>query len=83
LGNGCAILALNTPFNQEMLQNGKHGWYFEKTVKGVKTLVEMAEAESGKLDMLRKTAREGLTEKYSWERVTEQYLDVFKGLAKN
>lgn len=30
LGYGCAILALDTRFNQEMLQQGKYGWYFEK-----------------------------------------------------
>ena len=82
LGYGCAILALNTPFNQEMLQNGTHGWYFEKTVAGLKTLVELAEAEPNKMDTLRKTARQGLTEKYSWDRVTDQYLEVFHRLAK-
>ena len=82
LGYGCAILALNTPFNQEMLQNGKHGWYFEKRADGVKTLVEQAETESPQMDVLRKTARQGLTEKYSWDRVTEQYLEVFHRLAK-
>ena len=83
LGNGCAILALNTPFNQEMLQNGKHGWYFEKDTTAIAQVVTTAESEEQALEELRKTARLGLTEKYSWERVTEQYLDVFMGLAKN
>ncbi|MDA0313853.1 MAG: DUF1972 domain-containing protein [Bacteroidetes bacterium] len=82
LGYGCAILALNTPFNQEMLQNGAHGWYFEKTEDQVKNLVEKAETEALKIDALRKTARQGLTEKYSWDRVAEQYLEVFHRLAK-
>jgi glycosyltransferase involved in cell wall biosynthesis len=65
-----------------MLQNGKHGWYFEKTAEGVKALVEKAEAEALQMDALRKTARQGLTEKYSWDRVTEQYLEIFHRLAK-
>jgi len=72
LGYGCAILALNTPFNQEMLQNGKHGWYFEKTSAAVQQLVEKAESGAAELQELRQTARQGLTEKYSWDRVTDQ-----------
>ncbi len=82
LGYGCAILALNTPFNQEMLQNGKHGWYFEKTSLAVQQLVEKAESGATELQELRQTARQGLTEKYSWDRVTDQYLEVFHRLAK-
>jgi glycosyltransferase involved in cell wall biosynthesis len=82
LGYGCAILALDTPFNQEMLQNGKHGWYFEKKADGVKVLIEKAESEAETLENLRQTAREGLTQKYNWEYVTEQYLEVFESLAK-
>ena len=82
LGYGCAILALNTPFNQEMLQNGKHGWYFEKTSLAVQQLVEKAESGATELQELRQTARQGLTAKYSWDRVTDQYLEVFHRLAK-
>jgi glycosyltransferase involved in cell wall biosynthesis len=82
LGYGCAILALNTPFNQEMLQNGKHGWYFEKDNNAIAQIVAAAESRAEDLSGLRKTARQGLTEKYSWDRVTEQYIMVFKRLAK-
>ena len=82
LGYGCAILALNTPFNLEMLQNGKHGWYFEKNAESVKETVEKAESEPEQMEQLRQTARLGLTQKYNWDYVTEQYLEVFKNLAK-
>ena len=82
LGYGCAILALNTPFNQEMLQNGKHGWYFEKDTEAITQVIEEAESKEEAMNELRKTARQGLTEKYSWERVTEQYIAVFERLAK-
>lgn len=81
LGYGCAILALDTPFNQEMLQNGKHGWYFAKHPDAVKLLVEKAETEPDRMDQLRKTARQGLTQKYNWDYVTDQYLEVFEELA--
>lgn len=82
LGYGCAILALDTPFNQEMLQNGKHGWYFEKSVDSVKEIVEKAEAEPEKMEEFRLTARSGLTQKYNWDYVTDQYLEVFEALAE-
>ncbi|TFV95554.1 glycosyltransferase family 1 protein [Algoriphagus kandeliae] len=82
LGYGCAILALNTPFNKEMLQNGKHGWFFEKNEDSVKELVERAEKNPQELENLRKTARSGLTQKYNWDSVTEQYLEVFKRLGR-
>lgn len=82
LGYGCAIMALDTPFNQEMLQNGKHGWYFEKNARAVSEIVEKAENSPEELDLLRQTARDGLTQKYNWDHVTDQYLNVFKELKR-
>ena len=82
LGYGCAILALDTPFNQEMLQNGKHGWYFSKNPDSVSKLISKAENNPEELAGLRLTARNGLTQKYNWDFVTEQYLEVFKELKK-
>ncbi len=81
LGYGCAILGLDTPFNQEMLQNGKHGWFFEKKPESVSQVVEQAEGEPQKMEELRQTARLGLTLKYNWDAVTDQYLEVFEKLA--
>ncbi len=82
LGYGCSILALNTPFSQEMLQNGKHGWFFEKRAESVKSIVEKAEAAPETMEEFRLTARLGLTQKYNWEYVTDQYLEVFESLSK-
>lgn len=77
MGYGCAILALDTPFNQEMLQQGKHGWYFEKNPESVAELVDRAEQSVEEMQHLRETARLGLTQRYNWDYVTEQYLQVF------
>jgi len=82
LGYGCAILALDTAFNQEMLQNGKHGWYFEKTPEAVSALVEKAEHSGADMSHFRMTARKGLTQKYNWDHVTDQYIEVFEKLKK-
>lgn len=82
LGYGCAILALDTVFNQEMLQNGKHGWYFEKNSNSVKEIVDKSEKSPEEMKNLRETSRFGLTQKYNWDHVTNQYLEVFFTLAK-
>jgi glycosyltransferase involved in cell wall biosynthesis len=81
LGYGCAILALDTPFNQEMLQNGKHGWYFQKNAQSVKDITEAAESTPKRMEYFRSIARTGLVKKYNWDYVTEQYLEVFQELA--
>ena len=82
LGYGCAILALDTPFNQEMLQSGKHGWFFSKKSESVSKTIESAESNLEKMIQFRKTARSGLIQKYNWDYVTDQYLEVFRQLAK-
>ncbi|GAB3230384.1 DUF1972 domain-containing protein [Algoriphagus aestuariicola] len=81
LGYGCAILALDTPFNQEMLQEGKHGWYFNKDEKSIKDIVEAAESSPKRMEYFRSIARTGLVKRYNWDYVTEQYLEVFQDLA--
>lgn len=82
LGYGCAILALDTPFNQEMLQDGKYGWYFEKNVASVVKIVEAAEKVPAKMKLLREKSRDGLVQKYNWDFVTDQYESLFKRLCK-
>src|SRR5690606_10953878 len=81
LGFGCAILAMDTPFNQEMLQNGKYGWYLKKSTESVQDIVEAAESSKERMAYLRSTAREGLIQRYNWDYVTDQYLEVFENLS--
>ncbi|MGY6744964.1 MAG: glycosyltransferase [Cecembia sp.] len=83
LGYGCAILALDTVFNREMLQDGKHGWFFKKEAKAVTACVEKAEQQPESMRFLRETAREGLIERYHWDVVTDQYLQVFEALKES
>ncbi|MBD8488657.1 glycosyltransferase [Echinicola sp. CAU 1574] len=81
LGYGCAILALDTPFNQEMLQRGEYGWYFGKTGEEVSEVVAKAESAPEKMKSLRENSQKGLTQKYDWDHVTDQYIEVFQELA--
>ncbi|HLU89676.1 MAG TPA: hypothetical protein VKZ51_07550, partial [Cyclobacteriaceae bacterium] len=79
----CAILALDTRFNREMLQNGKHGWFFQKDIPSAAEAIDKAETAESDMMQLRSTAVLGLTDKYNWDHVTEKYLELFKELADN
>jgi len=77
---GCAILALNTVFNHEMLQKGKFGLFFKKELISVANQINYCEKEKLIIDKLRQNSINGITKKYNWDFVTSQYLEVFKYL---
>ena len=77
---GCAILALDTVFNQEMLQNGKFGIFFKKELLSIANMIDYCEKEKLIIDKFRSESVNGITKKYNWDFVTSQYLEVFKTL---
>ena len=77
---GCAILALDTVFNKEMLQKGKFGIFFKKQPFSITNMIDYCEKEKLIIDKLRQESINGITEKYDWDFVTSQYLEVFKSL---
>jgi len=77
---GCSILALNTVFNMEMLQKGKFGLFFKKELISVTNQIDYCEKENMLIDKLRKESVNGITNKYNWDFVSSQYLEVFKSL---
>ena len=77
---GCAILALDTVFNKEMLQKGMYGLFFKKDLLTVTNQIDYCEKENIIMDKLRKSSVNGITKKYNWDFIASQYLDVFKSL---
>jgi glycosyltransferase involved in cell wall biosynthesis len=77
---GCAILALDTIFNKEMLQNGKYGLFFNKELISVTNQIDHCEKENILINKLRQESVNGITNKYNWDFVASQYLEVFKTL---
>lgn len=77
---GCAILALNTPFNREMLENGQFGLFFEKNTGSIAEVINGAEQQNELLQNLRNNARYGLTVKYNWDHITDAYIALLNGL---
>ena len=79
---GCAILALNTVFNKEMLTNDQYGIYFEKNQEAVRQQINYADQYPSKINKLRQSSHLGITDKYNWDCITDQYFEVFRRLAE-
>ena len=79
---GCAILALDTVFNKEMLDNDSYGIYFDKNQDAVRQQINYADEHPNKIEKFRQNSHLGITDKYNWDYITDQYLDVFRQLAK-
>jgi glycosyltransferase involved in cell wall biosynthesis len=79
---GCAILALNTVFNKEMLNNDSYGIYFEKNQAAVRQQIDYADQNHKQIEKLSQNSHLGITNKYNWDCITNQYLDVFRRLTE-
>ena len=79
---GCGILALNTVFNKEMLNNDSYGIYFDKNQEAVRRQINYADQHPMEIRQLRQKSQLGITDKYNWDCITDQYLEVFKRLAE-
>ena len=63
-----------------MLQNGKFGLFFKKEPFSITNQIDYCEKENVLMDKLRQESVNGISEKYNWDFVTSQYLEVFKSL---
>ncbi len=80
LGYGNLILALNTPFNSEVLDSGKYGILYEKRVDHLAGCIKEIEAEPARAQEFRRRAPERIRERFTWDRITDQYLTLFRRL---
>ena len=69
------ILALDTVFNKEMLEN-KNSIFFNKNSISKK----INQFENEYHELLRKNSSYKLPKKYDWDFISNQYLDVFQVL---
>ncbi len=78
MSNQCAILALDTPFNREMLNEGEFGMFFDLDSAAVAHEMDLIEGgEEAKVKRLREEVKYGLTEKYNWDIIADQYKSEF------
>ena len=79
LGFGNCIIALNTPFNREVLQN--YGVLFERDVENLHQKLQAIEDDPSLAAQLRERAPQRIHEAYTWDHITDQYEDFFVKLA--
>ncbi len=80
LAYGCAILALDTPFTQEMLLGGKYGFFFNKNIGDLQKKISVLEENFSDVEGLRSISRERIKDYYNWDRITKLYIDLFEEL---
>ena len=80
LANGCAVYALDTIFNREMLLDGKFGLFFRKNGGSIKKLIAEMEERKELLANFRSLARQRINDSYSWQKITDQYRQLFEGM---
>jgi glycosyltransferase involved in cell wall biosynthesis len=80
MSNNCAILALDTIFNREMLGNGEFGVFFEESQQSVINTMSKLETDLVLVKSLRDIVAKGLTDKYNWDSVTDLYRSAMNDL---
>jgi glycosyltransferase involved in cell wall biosynthesis len=78
LGCGNCVVALNTPFNQEVL-NGS-GVTFERNAEDLLAKLQYVEDNPQAVEQYRRRAPDRIREAYTWEHITDQYEDFFYNL---
>jgi glycosyltransferase involved in cell wall biosynthesis len=82
LAYGCAVCALDTVFNREMLENGKYGVFFNKESGDLLNKIDELEKGNISVDDYKKRSRERIEKNYTWEKITNQYIELFNNLLK-
>ena len=75
---GCAVVAIDTPFSKEMCNGNKHAIYFNKSEGHLKKLINYIDTDQNRIIELRNTSRKRIIENYTWEKITEQYIALFR-----
>ena len=83
LAYGCAIMALDTVFTREVLDDGRFGVFFSKENGHLARVIMDMEKDDSKFKELREVSRKRIEECYTWENITDQYLDLFRRIMKD
>lgn len=81
LGFGNMVLALNTPFNSEVLDSGRYGVLFEKNVEDLARKMQQACDSPETAAQLRARARDRIRERFTWDHITGQYETLLERLS--
>lgn len=83
LAYGCAVIALDTPFSREVLQNEEYGIYFTKGSTNLAQIIDQVEASPQVLIGYKQKSRKRVAQAYTWEKISNQYLELFRKLVRD
>jgi glycosyltransferase involved in cell wall biosynthesis len=81
LAYGCAIIALDTKFSREVLKSEEYGIYFTKESMNLSNLINQIEKDEKVLISYKEKSRNRIIENYTWEKISQQYLDLFRKIS--
>jgi len=81
LGCGGMVLALNTPFNAEVLNNGEYGILFDKTAESLQEKMQYVCDKPEMAAEFRSRARERIRERFTWDHITDQYEQMLESIS--
>jgi len=84
LGYGNCVLALNTPFNREVLQGDSgvmYGLTFERDVEDLRDKIQYIDDHPEVAAEYRARAPQRIREAYTWDHIADEYEALFKRLA--
>jgi glycosyltransferase involved in cell wall biosynthesis len=76
--SSCLILALNSRFNKEVLNNGENGLFFNKRTSSLTKLMEKAASADSQtaLEEMKKKGPWRVENMYNWDKIANQYLNI-------
>jgi len=80
LASGCCAMALDTPFNREVLSGEEFGMLFDKDPGSLARLIRRAENDSQAVKHYRDLAASRIESQYTWEKIASQYDELFQRL---
>lgn len=81
LAYGSAIIALDTVFSREVLKNEEYGLYFKKEEGNLAEMLSYVEKNESLLATFRARSKQRIIENYTWEKISDQYLQLFKRMS--
>lgn len=82
LGCGNMVLALNTPFNAEVLDGGCFGVMFERDAGDLRDKMQALCDHPETAAAFRARARDRIRERFSWDRIADQYERVLDAVSR-
>ncbi len=80
LGYGNLVLANNTPFSAEVLEDGKYGILFDKSPEDLATKIRRVEGNPQLCNDFRFLAPKRIEERFTWDQITSEYEALFRRL---